>query len=100
MLPTWSPAVFENGTDPAKIAERDQYANKELYPAELQALVKKAAAEGFDLISMLRDLDAHVARQEQEAKDAARELAALQRRLRKAAALKSKTAPFIVTEFA
>ncbi|HET6207230.1 MAG TPA: hypothetical protein VFD98_10505 [Terracidiphilus sp.] len=52
------------------------------------------------LIGMLRDLDAHVARQEQEAKDAAREPAALQRRLRKAAALKSKTAPFIVTEFA
>jgi len=60
-------------------------------PADLRALVRKAAEEGVDLISMLRDIDAHVARQEQEAKDAASFLAEMKRRLRKAAASKQKT---------
>jgi hypothetical protein len=83
--------VLTTGNDPSYLAERLQYANNQLSPADLQSLVTNAAAAGVDLTSMLRDIDAHVVRQEQEAKDAASFLAEMKRRLRKAAASKQKT---------
>jgi hypothetical protein len=77
--------------DPAKIAERDQYADR-IPAADMRTLEIDSVTAGVDLNGELRALNAYVERQEQEAKDAAKELAALQRRLRKAAAVKQKTA--------
>jgi hypothetical protein len=43
--------------DPAKIAERDQYANKKFSSTELRTLEKKSAEAGFDLSGFLRAID-------------------------------------------
>ena len=43
--------------DPAKIAERDQYANKKFSAAEMRTLERKSTEAGFDLTGYLRAID-------------------------------------------
>ena len=43
--------------DPARIAERDQYANRKFSARDMQTLEKKSAEVGFDLTGFLRAID-------------------------------------------